>query len=71
MQQKENIEHGMSKAEAKSAEKKLLHHSQIVVRYSIFFKAHGKYIILDSPTAEGLAEYVPEFKYRMIRSCPQ
>jgi hypothetical protein len=50
-----NIEQGMSNAEATRAEDKL-HPSIFIIRYSL--RPRSKFIILELPTAEGLAEHL-------------
>jgi hypothetical protein len=55
MHQKENIEQGISNAEAIWQRRKL-HHSKFQVRYS--FREHGKFYFLELPTAEELAKHL-------------
>jgi hypothetical protein len=56
MQQKENIEQGMSKVEAIRQRQKyfIILNSMFDIRYS--FRKHGKSVILKLPTAEELAK---------------
>jgi hypothetical protein len=58
MRQKENIEQRISNAEAEKQTKNfIMRNSLFDIRYSL--RAHGKFMIHELPTGEGLAKQLP------------